>query len=417
MAPQTVIIDTDPGVDDTFALLLALSASSNELHIPLITVTFGNIPVSSALRNLISLFHIVDLEQSWRRSQNLPAGFTALTASKPVVAVGASGPIEDATIEYDYFHGTDGLSGIHTSAPHFTPSELWSHLFTPTPDAPTHAPPNFTPSPNPAHLEILAHLRAAPPGTITLISLGPLTNFALAADHDPATFLRAKQVVCMGGALHVPGNVTPAAEFNHYACAHSAARIYALTGATPNAVLPPCRALKPYPAPLPGPPLSLVLLPLDITTPHLLLEREFLAATQPRAARGSPLAAWLSAILARTFAYARTLYTGASAEASGVSLHDPLTVWWVLRGHKEGWVLGEERDLRVEAQGQWTRGMSVLDRRDYVKEMDPDGPQKKHDRNRWLHASVGNRVRVVEDGPDKERFGRELVERILGGGE
>lgn len=216
-----VIIDTDPGVDDVLALLLALSAAPEELQVELISVTYGNVDVQNCLRNVVSLFHQIDKEMVWRRENGIPEGFNMLKIKKPLVAVGAEQPLADQMMMADFFHGVDGLGGIHATHPHLTPQDTWKDLFQKTvasldPDEAALAREIsgsqqrlFIPSRQPAHLEILRVLRENETDTITLVAIGPLTNLATAAATDPETFLRAKEVVVMGGAIDEAGNVNP----------------------------------------------------------------------------------------------------------------------------------------------------------------------------------------------------------------
>nr|POE74832.1 uridine nucleosidase 1 [Quercus suber] len=206
------------GVDDILAMLLAFSALPEELEVLLIAVTYGNIDVQNCLRNVISLFQSIEMEIAWRGSHNRALGFSTLLKSKPLVAVGPERPLADQILMADYFHGADGLGGIHHTHPHLSPHETWEQIMkesqlindgaaTPVKDAIPSKNRLFTPSASPAHREMLRLLRESEPGTITIVAVGPLTNLAVAAAEDPETFLRCKEVVVMGGAVDTEGNV------------------------------------------------------------------------------------------------------------------------------------------------------------------------------------------------------------------
>jgi hypothetical protein len=125
----------------------------------------------------------------------------------------------------DYFHGVDGLGGIHATHPHLTPSETWRDLFksaltsknseeAETAKAIVASNTLFTPAQKPAHEEILRMLRENEPDTITIVAVGPLTNLARAAATDPEAFLRVKEICVMGGSIEHPGNVRHPSLYN-----------------------------------------------------------------------------------------------------------------------------------------------------------------------------------------------------------
>ncbi|EAU39021.1 hypothetical protein ATEG_00375 [Aspergillus terreus NIH2624] len=393
MPSKKIIIDTDPGIDDILGLLLALSAKAEEVEILLISLTFGNIEVRSCLRNVISMFHIIEREMLWRRQQGRPEGFETLRACPPIVAVGAEDPLEDQKMLGDYFR-TFGL--MHH--PHLTPKETWEHMFDPSadpsiiqpvPTGDTSSPSalahrTFIPSKRRAHEEILRVLRENDPDTVTLVAVGPLTNLALASAADPETFLRVKEVVVMGGTVNKPGNVTPVAEFNAYADAFAAARVYALTSPSPKSTMPPGTSLPAYPDKL-SRPLTLRQFPLNITMRHGMTRGQFREAVAASLEGGSPLAEWVSAFIAHTFRTIERLHQGHAGDDVDLSLHDPVCVWYAMTAD----------DPRVAAISDVPGGYSNRD-------------------HRGSGRGAGNRIWRMDGSPAEKDFGATLLRRVFG---
>jgi pyrimidine-specific ribonucleoside hydrolase len=167
--PFRVIIDTDPGVDDALALLLAMR--SPELKIEAITPVAGNVPLDLTLPNALRLVEI--------------AGRTDIP-----VAAGARAPLVRRLVTATYAHGENGLGGAVFPEPTTKPVA--------TPAA-----------------EIIRQIVRKYPGEVTLITIGPLTNIATALNSDPELASMVRALVMMGGSLS-GGNITPAAEFNVY---------------------------------------------------------------------------------------------------------------------------------------------------------------------------------------------------------
>src|SRR5438105_14239409 len=167
--PFRVIIDTDPGVDDALALLLAMR--SPELKIEAITPVAGNVPLELTLPNALRMVEI--------------AGRTDIP-----VAAGASAPLLRRLVTAAYAHGENGLGGAVFPEPKLKPAD------------------------QPAAEFIRTTVRKHP-NELTLITVGPLTNVASALSLDTELARLIPRIVMMGGSLS-GGNITPAAEFNVY---------------------------------------------------------------------------------------------------------------------------------------------------------------------------------------------------------
>ncbi|KAG4221558.1 hypothetical protein PC116_g29966 [Phytophthora cactorum] len=221
----------------------------------------------------------------------------------------------------------------------------------------------------------------------------------------------------MGGAVECVGNVTPVAEFNTYADAVAAARVFALTSPNPASTMPPVpkdkTTLPPYPEKL-SRPLHLSLFSLDITTPHLLNLGFFLEKIEPQLAGGSPLGVWVNTFMAGIFRQITSIV--GTEEEPGLSLHDPLTVWYMLTGSDPAWKLAKNapEDIRIETSGQWTHGMHVSDRRGRAR---PDGVntfEVPGDGDGWLSLLRGNRINRYVSSPGEMAFAPYLMERLFG---
>ena len=165
-----LLIDTDPGVDDALALLIAFNDARHE--IVGLTIAAGNVGLQYTVRNALKLCDVAGREDI------------------PVFA-GAPAPLLHPSPDAGYVHGQDGFGDV-----------------------------GFAPAARQAEDEhaALAILRLSHEhaGKLVLVALGPLTNIALALKLDPTLPQRVARFVVMGGAVTCHGNITPAAEFNFY---------------------------------------------------------------------------------------------------------------------------------------------------------------------------------------------------------
>lgn len=209
--------------------------------------------------------------------------------------------------------------------------------------------------------------------------------------------------------------VTPVGEFNAYADAFAAARVFALTSPNPNSTLPPTQSpvLPPYPAKL-SRQLTLRLFPLDITLRHNISRGQFRQAVTPLLQAGSPLAEWANAFMGHTFRTLERLHPGHVGDDAQLSLHDPVCVWYALTAEDPHWAPSatSPEDIRIETLGQWTRGMCVVDRRD--RHRIEDDVESSSDHGLWLSARAGNRIWRMDHSPAEKTFGQIIIQRLFG---
>lgn len=162
-----LLIDTDPGVDDALALLMAFNDPRHE--VVGLTIAAGNVGLEYTVANALKLCEVADVDV-------------------PVFA-GCAAPLLHPARDAAYVHGRDGFGDINYAAARRRPQAEHAAL---------------------AILR-LSHQYA---GKLLLVALGPLTNIALALKLDPTLPHRVARFVVMGGAVTAHGNISPAAEFN-----------------------------------------------------------------------------------------------------------------------------------------------------------------------------------------------------------
>ncbi|MFB0503221.1 MAG: nucleoside hydrolase [Candidatus Bathyarchaeia archaeon] len=181
---KRIMVDTDIGIDDALALILALK--SKELRLEAITTVSGNVHVDKCTKNALRILELMD-------RKDVP------------VAEGASKPLKRELHTAEHVHGKDGLGDSGLPEPKIKPIDKVA-------------------------ADVIIEKVARDPGEMTLVPIGPLTNIALAMEREPRLAEKVKEIVLMGGAYGVSrygyGNATPVAEFNIYTDPEAARRVY-----------------------------------------------------------------------------------------------------------------------------------------------------------------------------------------------
>src|SRR5712671_5430710 len=275
--PRTFLIDTDTASDDAVALIMALRAP--DVRVAAITVVAGNVPVEQATRNAL---YTVEL----------------CGADVPVYS-GAAKPLLRTYENATWFHGRDGL-GDHNYPPPKQAAQA------------KHA------------VDAIIETIEANPGLV-LVTLGPLTNVALALAKKPRIASRVSRCVVMGGAPCCEGNVTPAAEYNVWVDPE-AARMVMLSG-----------------------------LPVELVGWHLCRGEAVLRDDD--IARVLALNTDVASFAIECNSHARKAYKIQTGE-DGICLPDPVAMCLALDPSVGNW---SEHYVDVETQSELTRGMTVVD--------------------------------------------------------
>lgn len=179
MPSNPLLVDVDTGVDDAIALAYLIASGAD---IRAVTTVAGNVPVDIATENTRRVLYLLG-------SPHIPVH---RGASRPLVAA-----YRDAT----HVHGSNGLGGVVLPASPTAERQLAG----------------------PAAIVAAAAQHA---GELDLLTLGPLTNLAIAINVRPEVIQQVRRVVVMGGAFFVRGNVTPYAEFNVFADPDAAQQVF-----------------------------------------------------------------------------------------------------------------------------------------------------------------------------------------------
>jgi len=273
------LIDTDTASDDAVAIIMALSA--RDVRVLALTTVAGNVGVEQATRNALLTAELCG-------------------ADVPVFA-GAGAPLIRAHDHAHWFHGVDGL-GDHGYPPPKRSAER------------EHA------------VEAILRLAHAEPG-LTLVTLGPLTNIALALARDPSIAETIGRCVVMGGAPCCEGNVTPAAEYNIWVDPEAARAVFRSK------------------------------LPIEMVGWHVSRGASVLDEAEIAAIEALGTAKAHFAI--RSNSRAREAYHVQTGE-TGLSLADP-TAMAIALDRSVGLSWSRHR-VAIETQSELTRGMTVVDR-------------------------------------------------------
>jgi inosine-uridine nucleoside N-ribohydrolase len=318
--PKTkIILDTDPGGDDSFAFLWLISlAKQGFVDLIAVTSVDGNVHAELTFAGSCKLLKL--------------GGFDAVEVGRGVLGGSESKDVEDA----EAIHGADGMGNLAQTLPESQQSY----------ESARHSD------------DLLIEKLKESPGEIVIIAIAPLTNLAAAEQKSPGILKLAKQIVIMGGAFAVPGNITPEAEFN-----------IAYDPEAAELVFDRCH--------------NLVIIPLDVTN-QLIFTNE-MAQQVSEVNSQHPIAKFTVALC--QFMVKTALAFRETGGMRGFLVHDAATLAYLF--YPETLTFQRAR-VWVETKGDWTRGKTILDRRN----------KTKASANQWIAIGVNSQTllaMMIED--------------------
>ncbi|URE46729.1 Inosine-uridine preferring nucleoside hydrolase [Musa troglodytarum] len=314
---KKIIIDTDPGIDDAMAIFVALN--SPEIEVIGLTTIYGNVYTTLATRNALHLLEVAE-----RSDVPVAEGshVTIMKGTKLRIA--------------DFVHGSDGLGNQNFPPPKGKAIDESAATF-------------------------LIEKASQFPGEVTVVALGPLTNIALAIENDPEFPKKIGQIVILGGAFCVNGNVNPAAEANIFGDPDAADIVFT------------CGA-------------DILAVGINVTHQVVLTDADYEKLAQSE----SKLAQYLCKILGIYFSYHREAYA-----IKGVYLHDPTAL---LAAVNPSLLTYTEGVVRVQTCGI-TRGMTIF-----------DNTKKRYGESTEWSNKPTVRVAVTVDAPSVVKI---MMERLM----
>jgi purine nucleosidase len=306
---RKIIIDTDPGQDDAAAIMLALA--SPELEVLGLTAVAGNVPLRLTSRNVRIICELCN-------RTDVP------------VYEGAERPLVREPITAEHVHGSTGLDGAEFDEPTMPVQDQHAVDF------------------------IIETLLREPAGTVTLCTLGALTNIATALNKAPEIAPRVKELVMMGGGYFEGGNITPAAEFNIYVDPQAADIVF-------RSGIP------------------IVMMPLDVTH-KLLTTKERVAKIRDIGTRPALAMVGMLEFFER--------FDVEKYGSDGGPLHDPSVIAYLI---KPELFTGRDCNVEIEVTSELTIGATVVD---------------------WWHVTDRKRNARVMGGVDADGFFALLTERF-----